>query len=125
MRYVVKVAMGDMLNRELSFNGWQPGQMLVTHDRSMVLEVDASSEEGAAEVAWAIANRVGKDVNGRTWPSWIRSMSVSDVALVWDADGAGTAWAVRPFGWEKFPIDDALVVLVESRSALTEIGAAA
>lgn len=66
---------------EDNFFGYTPEDTLTTAP-NLHFEVEATSWEGAAEEAFTIGNRMARDVNGRCWPSDVRSLSVGDVVKV-------------------------------------------
>src|SRR5262245_12782754 len=60
----------------------------LAYDIALVFTVEAGSATQAAEAAFIVGNRNGRDADGKAWPAWCRSLSVGDVLLVrgWDAD---------------------------------------
>ena len=55
--------------------------------------------EAAADAAFAVGNRVGRDDNGTTWPSDVRSVSVGDVVAVSAPDATVTHLSVDSLGF--------------------------
>jgi hypothetical protein len=86
----------DAEGRPLGFFGYQP-QHTVAHDGRLLFTVEAEDPMGALNKAWEIGNRQGADVEGRRWPSEVRSLSVGDVVYV--GSEVRKFWAVARVGW--------------------------
>lgn len=118
--FLVEVALAD----SDFFREWKPGQSLAFDENDTSLVVKASDELHAAEAAFGIGNRMGVDMTGRKWPSYVRSLSVGDVVLVSSWKNAAKAFAVAPLGWTEVDVSDVRAVLEEGRPALVRLHAA-
>lgn len=134
--YTVWPYLGDMSANPL--DGWQPGQPVASPwvdwsfhvrldpERLAAADIPADSltaAEWAAEQMWVIGNRMGADTEGNRWPSFIRSLSVTDVVQVREPIDGRRYWlAARPCGWE--PIE-AQVPRVGGADWLRTVGAMA
>jgi hypothetical protein len=69
--------------------------------------VDAESDMGALDKAWAVGNRMARDAAGNAWPPFSRSLSVGDVLVAEANDSLPRpgAWAVDVAGFKGLPGD--------------------
>ncbi|MFD9062718.1 hypothetical protein ACFVZ3_14485 [Kitasatospora purpeofusca] len=101
----------------VNFSGYLPGHCVAEAghcgDGPLVLTVDATDPETAADRAFVIGNLQDHDVHGRTWPGDVRSVSVGDVMCVTDPTGTVHHLAVAPSGFERVdaPCGDRIVPL--------------
>jgi hypothetical protein len=95
-----------LINPEADFRRpWRPGQPLVYGDDTMIT-CRGSSPERAAEAAFAIANRMRADDDGKFWPPYVRSLSVGDAVYGSEEGEPGVLeprgyYLVAPIGWRK------------------------
>lgn len=100
MRFTVTVLTNDTDGSR--FWKYNPGDVF---DAAATIVVDADDTNAALEMAWRVGNRMDLDANGKAWPANVRSMSVSDVALMDTPDGLA-AWAVASLGFTPIPVGD-------------------
>jgi len=72
-------------------------------DESLRLRVKASDDAQALGEVFSVGNRMGCDINGREWPSHVRSLSVGDVVVLRadTDDESGRVYACASVGWER------------------------
>ncbi|MFE7530700.1 hypothetical protein ACFU7Y_34055 [Kitasatospora sp. NPDC057542] len=113
-------ARGEYLN----FFGYRHGQPLaqaeVLGDGPLVLTVDASSVEVAADLVYVIGNSFGADLFDRSWPSGVRAVSVGDVLHITGSDGHVVHLAVVSNGYERVDTPTNIVPLIGS-TAVTHV----
>ncbi|WP_326581629.1 hypothetical protein OIE69_44415 (plasmid) [Actinacidiphila glaucinigra] len=67
-------------------NGYRPGDPVAHVTRPdgtpLTLTFTVLSVDDAADAAWVVGNRQGRDDTGQDWPSDVRSVSVGDVLAV-------------------------------------------
>jgi hypothetical protein len=102
--------------------GYAAGDPLATLPH-LAFTVDTDDPAAAPDALWGVGQKVGTDATGKTWPRWVRSLSIGDVAVVTSPTGepAGCYRAVT-FGWE--PIEG-IPPFQTSLDALVQAGAAA
>jgi hypothetical protein len=61
-----------------SFDGYQPEHQLAT-DADLVFCLKGHDSTQAANELWVVGNRMGCDLDGKTWPTDVRSLSKGDV----------------------------------------------
>ena len=81
-------------------DGYQPRHPVATVGW---YDVWATSFDAAANAMWAIGNRERADLDGQTWPSDVRSLSVGDVLYIADPVSAVRILAVARLGWREVP----------------------
>ncbi|MFF2618556.1 hypothetical protein [Kitasatospora sp. NPDC058046] len=113
-------ARGEYLN----FFGYRPGQPLaraeILGDGPLVLTIDASTVDAAADLVFVIGNGFGADTFNRTWPSGVRAVSVGDVLHITGSDGYGVHLAVASNGYERVDTATNIVPLIGS-TAITHM----
>jgi hypothetical protein len=80
-------------------DGYQPGHPVATVG---YYDVEATDFTAAAAQMFHIGNRMAADLEGRTWPADVRSLSVGDVLYVSrNSDSAVQVLAVARAGWDE------------------------
>lgn len=113
-------------NTSSHFDEWSPGDSLLTHGE-MRLRVVVPTPGHAPDEAFKIGNRIGQDDTGKSWPNWIRSVSVGDVVEVCTTDDKTVGfYACQRAGWRMLTPDDVEDDLTScDRTALVEAWVAA
>lgn len=83
-----------------NFDGYKPHHALATDDDLTLLVNDE-------EEAFVVGNRMGADLNGKTWPSDVRSVSVGDVIHI----HPDSYVSIERFGFKEIPTPDNIVPL--------------
>ncbi|MEE1828060.1 hypothetical protein PUR61_38665 [Streptomyces sp. BE20] len=108
----------------LNFFGYQHGQPLaraeILGDGPLVLTVEASTVEAAADHVYLIGNSAGADSFNRSWPSGVRALSVGDVLHITGSDGREVHLAVASDGYERVDAPTNIVPLAGS-TAITHV----
>lgn len=96
------------------YDGYTPGDPLApvtarAHAyRPIVFAINADNTQAVLDEMWVLGNRVRDDVQGRCWPTDVRSLSTGDVLVVYppgypQAGGPAQVFAVAPVGFAAIP----------------------
>jgi hypothetical protein len=77
--------------------GLHPGDPVAT-DTDLQLTVTAAHPDAAAELAYAIGNRIDTDDNGHRWPTDVRTVSVGDLIQITGPSSPAVFRAVAAIG---------------------------
>lgn len=86
---------------EGNFFGYKPNAPMAMVD---VFSIDAADPLAAANEAWVVGNKEGKDAAGKSYPYDVRSLSTGDMLTIRDSEtGAMTIVSVDSFGFGEIP----------------------
>jgi hypothetical protein len=116
-------AQGADLGRAMSL-GYTPNQPLAADPRTEVA-IEADTDMDALNAVWAVGNRMSTDVDGKSWSSNVRSLSVGDVVVLTPSQpGTPTAWKVDPIGFSQIDHEIQVATGHHGTSVLVKAGAA-